>query len=138
MGRQLHASRYPVNDMPPADASAKKQCVILGAGPAGLSLAMKLLRRAGESLDVVLIDRRSGVGGMTSSFQVEGHTFDYGSHRLHPVVAPNILSDIRNLIGHDLLKRPRMGRIHLMNRFVSFPLTLMDSLGHLPRLSWQG
>ena len=93
---------------------------------------MRLLRLRGEVLDVVLIDHRRRVGGMTSSFFVEGLIFDQGSHRLHPVIAPDILSDIRDLIGDDLLERPRRGRIRLMNRFVSFPLAAADSLRHLP------
>jgi len=93
---------------------------------------MRLLRRTGDRFEVVLIDRRSTVGGMSSSFTVEGLTFDYGSHRLHPVIASDTLTDIRGLIGKDLLERPRRGRICMMNRFVSFPLTPANSLRHLP------
>ena len=132
MRRNVYEGHYSVSDMHPAQPSTKKKCVILGAGPAGLSLAMRLLRRFGDRFDVVLIDRRPTVGGMSSSFTADGLTFDYGSHRLHPVIASDALEDIRNLIGDDLLERPRRGRICMMNRFVRFPLTLGDSLKHLP------
>jgi len=58
--------------------------------------------------------------------------FDHGSHRLHPATDTTILNDIKALLGQDLLDRPRSGRIRLMGRFVRFPLTLFDSLSHLP------
>lgn len=100
--------------------------LILGAGPAGLALAMRLLRRPGSASEVVVVEREPRVGGITASFEYEGLTFDYGSHRLHPSTPAWILRDIGGLLGPDLLKRPRNGRIRLCGRFVKFPLDPLD------------
>jgi protoporphyrinogen oxidase len=97
--------------------------VVLGAGPAGLGLALKILKRQ---------DLHTAVTGLTVSFEYEGLTFDYGSHRLHPATDPVIMADLQSLLGPDLLDRPRYGRIRLQRRFVHFPLRPMDLLTKLP------
>jgi protoporphyrinogen oxidase len=112
--------------------SRKIRIAVLGAGPAGLALAMKLLRRPELKSEVVVIEQNPYVGGITASFEDEGLIFDYGSHRLHPSTAEDILQDIRDLLGPDLLTRPRDGRIRLLGRFVKFPLNLFDLALHLP------
>jgi protoporphyrinogen oxidase len=110
----------------------KQKVIILGAGPAGLALAIKLLRRRELKNEVLVIEQNPYVGGITASFEYEGLVFDYGSHRLHPSTAEDILQDIRDLLGRDLLTRPRNGRIRLLGRFVKFPLNPLDLVLHLP------
>ena len=109
-----------------------KKVVILGAGPAGLALAMKLLRRRDIDVEVIVVEKESHVGGLTGSFECEGLIFDYGSHRLHPATSPDILDDIRDLLGPDLLDRPRNGRIRVLGRFIRFPLNALDLTARLP------
>src|SRR5580698_11624304 len=104
--------------------------VILGAGPAGLGAAWRLARRG--IFDVSVIERGSTVGGNAGSFDFSGMLVDYGSHRLHPSCAPEILSDIRGMLGDELLDRPRHGRIRLRGRWVHFPLKAADLALHLP------
>ena len=103
---------------------------ILGAGPAGLGAAYRLARRG--AFDVTVIERGEVVGGNAGSFEVEGLRVDYGSHRLHPSCAPEILTDIQGMLGDDLLDRPRHGRIRLRGRWVHFPLKPADLAAHLP------
>jgi protoporphyrinogen oxidase len=103
---------------------------ILGAGPAGLGAAYRLARRGG--FDVTVIERGAAVGGNAGSFELAGMQVDYGSHRLHPSCAPEILADIRNMLGESLLDRPRHGRIRLRGRWVHFPLKAADLALHLP------
>ena len=110
----------------------KKKIIVLGAGPAGLALAMKLLQRSDLNAEVIVIETEPWVGGLAPSFEYKGIYFDYGSHRLHPTTAPEIQQDIRSLLGQDLLDRPRNGRIMLMGRFVKFPLKVLDLMVHLP------
>ena len=110
----------------------RKQIAILGAGPAGLALALRLLRRDDLDAKVVVIDLKPYVGGLASSFEHEGLYFDYGSHRLHPATSPEIMGDIKALLGPDLLERPRHGRISLLKRFVKFPLNPINLATHLP------
>jgi protoporphyrinogen oxidase len=104
--------------------------VILGAGPAGLAAAFKLSQRGWKN--VVVLERASRVGGNAGSFEIDGIPVDFGSHRLHPVTPPAVMSDIRRLLGDDLLDRPRHGRIRLRGRWVHFPLKPVDLARRLP------
>jgi protoporphyrinogen oxidase len=104
--------------------------VVIGAGPAGLGGAYQLARRG--CFDVTMIERGSGVGGNAGSFDLAGLRVDYGSHRLHPSCAPEILADIRAMLGDSLLDRPRHGRIRIQGRWVHFPLKPVDLVTHLP------
>src|SRR6185295_12802554 len=83
--------------------------------------------------DVTLLERGSAFGGNAGSFEHAGHRLDYGSHRLHPACAPEILADIRSFLGADLLDRPRHGRIRLLGKWVHFPLKPADLLFHLDK-----
>ena len=103
---------------------------ILGAGPAGLGAAWQLLRRGKAS--VTIIEQRDDVGGNTGSFELDGLSVDYGSHRLHPACQPHILDDLRALLKDDLLDRPRHGRIRLREKWIHFPLQPWDLFLHLP------
>ena len=104
--------------------------VILGAGPAGLGAALRLGRRG--VLNVAVVEKTNIAGGNAASFEIEGLRVDYGSHRLHPSCKPEILQEIRDLLGSDLLDRPRHGRIRLRGRWVHFPLKPADLALHLP------
>jgi protoporphyrinogen oxidase len=102
---------------------------ILGAGPAGLAAAYRLAR-AGR--DVVLLERGAVPGGLAGSFEVAGVRVDHGSHRLHPSCAPRIMSLLRELLGDELQRRPRHGRIRLAARWVAFPPRPADLSRNLP------
>jgi len=104
--------------------------VVLGAGPAGLGAALQLARR--KIAPVTVLEQAHAVGGLAGSFLLEGIRVDYGSHRLHPACDPSILRDLRELLGGDLLLRPRRGRIRLHGRWIRFPLSPLDLLAHLP------
>jgi protoporphyrinogen oxidase len=108
---------------------SKGPILILGAGPAGLAAAWRLARRGFE---VTVAERGAAPGGNAASFEVEGQSVDYGSHRLHPSCAPEILADIRSMLGGDLLDRPRHGRIRLRGRWLHFPLKPADLLRNAP------
>jgi protoporphyrinogen oxidase len=105
---------------------SKPHIVILGAGPAGVGAAYRL--RTTDRATVTLIEQQQTVGGNAGSFDLDGQRVDYGSHRLHPSCDSGILSDIRAMLGPDLLDRPRHGRIRLRNRWIHFPLKPVDLL----------
>lgn len=104
--------------------------VILGAGPAGLGAAFQLARRG--QAEVTVLERNAVVGGNAGSFELAGLRVDYGSHRLHPACDPEVMRDIRGLLGDDLLDRPRHGRIRLRDRWIHFPLKPVDLALRLP------
>ena len=110
----------------------KKRIAVLGAGPAGLSLAYQLLKRFGDSVEISIFEKENVVGGISASFLKHGLFFDYGSHRLHPAIDDQLFLDIHTLLGNDLLKLPRNGRIRILDRFVKFPLNPVDASLHLP------
>jgi len=102
----------------------RPRILVLGAGPAGLAAAVRLASR--DRFDVTVLERAPAVGGNAGSFELEGLPVDFGSHRLHPSCPPAILADIREMLGEDLLLRPRHGRIRLGGRWIHFPLKPLD------------
>ena len=128
----LQALRWRRRAARPVIVGARRpRVVILGAGPAGVGAAYQLARQ-GVALATVL-EQQETVGGNAGSFQLEGCWVDYGSHRLHPACDPEILRDLRELLGEDLRDRPRHGRIRLQGRWIHFPLKPLDLLLHLPK-----
>lgn len=105
--------------------------LILGAGPAGLGAAWRLC--VDQKAHPIVLEQRDDVGGNAGGFELEGLLVDYGSHRLHPACHPRILHDLRNLLGADLLDRPRHGRIRLRGRWLHFPLKPLDLALHCPK-----
>ena len=102
---------------------------ILGAGPAGIGAAARAARRG---LSVVVFERADRVGGAAGSFELDGVRVDFGSHRLHPSTDPRVLADLKELLGDDLQRRERNGRIRLMDRWIRFPLSAGDALRRMP------
>jgi len=98
--------------------------VILGAGPAGVGGAYALRKSGRASVNV--IEANEVVGGNAGSFEWGGQRLDFGSHRLHPACDPSILADIRDLMGDELLDRPRHGRIRLGGDWIHFHLKPLD------------
>ena len=115
----------PVTDRPrgAAPVTDRYDVVVLGAGPAGLMAARKL---AQQGRSVVVLERAAAVGGMAGSFEVAGIRVDYGSHRLHRVLEPRLEAELAELLGDDLQRRQRRGRISLKGRWLAFPLRLGD------------
>ncbi len=105
---------------------------VLGAGPAGIAAAYALSRRQPASRGLEVLERGAGGGRQLHSFMIDGIWCDYGSHRFHPVAEPEVLADVKALLGDDLLLRPRHGRIRLGGRWIHFPLKLADALTRLP------
>lgn len=110
--------------------SAQPHVVILGAGPAGVGAAFRLVRDG--KARVTVLERNSAPGGNAGSFDFHGLRVDYGSHRLHRAVSPRVLADLEELLGPDLLARPRRGRIRLQQRWIRFPLKPADLALRLP------
>ena len=104
--------------------------VILGAGPAGLGAARQLALE--KKAQITVLEKNEFVGGNAASFEIAGVHVDFGSHRLHPACDPDILHDIRTMLGGDLLRRPRHGRIRLSNRWIHFPLKPFNLVSKLP------
>jgi protoporphyrinogen oxidase len=105
--------------------------VVLGGGPAGCGAAYQL-RRTGKAT-VTLLERQPVLGGNAGSFFWGNQWLDYGSHRLHHAVDPEILADIRALLGDDLRNRERHGRIRLRGQWLHFPIRALDLIRRLDK-----
>jgi len=107
----------------------RPRVLILGGGPAGVGAAHWLAHRG---IAPTLVEAQDRVGGNAGSFELGGLRVDYGSHRLHPATDPEILDELRRLLGGDLLERPRHGRILLGGRLIHFPLRPLDLVLRAP------
>ena len=58
----------------------KKNVVIIGAGPAGLSTAYKLLKSS-DKYDVTILENSKTVGGISKTIEFDGYKIDTGIHR---------------------------------------------------------
>ena len=104
--------------------------IVLGAGPAGVGATYRAARAGHE---VVTLERSERPGGAAGSFEVGGLRVDHGSHRLHPSVDQRVLDDIHAVLGPDLQKRVRNGRIRLSGQWIAWPLKPADLMRNLPR-----
>lgn len=105
------------------------RAVVLGGGPAGLYAALLLARRG---IPVTVFERERHPGGLAAGTTVAGMRVDYGSHRLHPSIHPDIIDDLSALMPGELAERPRHGRISLQGRLLSFPLAPLELATRLP------
>jgi len=95
---------------------------VIGAGPAGLTSAW-VLSRAGRPATVLEAD--GTVGGISKTVEFDGYRFDLGGHRFYTKLDP-VLRLWKEMLGDQLLTRPRMSRIYYHGRFFSYPLRAQD------------
>ncbi len=63
----------------PANENRRKTAVIAGAGPAGLTAALELLRRS--HITPIVLEPESQVGGISKTINYRGNRMDLGGHR---------------------------------------------------------
>ena len=105
----------------------KDRVVVIGAGPAGLTAARELARRG---FAPVIVERGSIVGGLARTETYRGFHFDMGGHRFFTKV-DEVQKLWRDVLGEDLLRRPRLSRIYYRERFFKYPLKPLDALAGL-------
>jgi len=98
--------------------------VIAGAGPAGLTAAYELTRH-GHSC-VVLEAEPALVGGISRTDQYKGYRFDIGGHRFFSKSA-EVNRIWHEILGDELLDRPRLSRIYYDRKFFHYPLKPVDA-----------
>lgn len=91
---------------------------VLGAGPAGLTAAYRLVQRG---VPVVVFEAGEQVGGLARTETRDGHRFDLGGHRFF-TKSPEVEALWEELLGEELLTRPRLSRIFWRGRFIEYPL----------------
>ncbi len=102
--------------------------IIIGAGPAGLTAAY-LLAKAGEPV-IVLESDPEYVGGISRTAEHHGFRFDIGGHRFFSKSA-EIEALWTELLGDELLQRPRLSRIYYRKKFLAYPIRAGEVLRKL-------
>ena len=90
----------------------RRQVVIVGAGPGGLAAAL-LLAKSG--VKVTVVEKRSDVGGRTSTIEQDGFKFDVGPTFF---LYPRVLKEIFSAAGYDLNEEVPMTRLDPQYRLV--------------------
>ncbi|MBX2902959.1 MAG: NAD(P)/FAD-dependent oxidoreductase [Chitinophagales bacterium] len=106
----------------------KKKVAIIGAGPAGLTAAY-LLAKAGQEV-VVFEKDPTYVGGISRTESYKGYHFDIGGHRFFSK-SKEVEDFWTEILGNDMLERPRSSRIFYQKKFYSYPLAAMEALTNL-------
>jgi protoporphyrinogen oxidase len=136
------------------NAHLKKIAVIAGAGPAGLTAALELLRRS--DIKPIVYEAENQVGGISKTINYRGNRMDLGGHRFFsksdwvmrwwqeilPVATGQAPSEGPLRINYQrqsrdwvpetapassdavMLVRQRLSRIFYRRRFFNYPLTL--------------
>ncbi len=106
----------------------KKRTAIIGAGPAGLTAAY-LLAKAGMPVTVFEKDP-TYVGGISRTESYKGYHFDIGGHRFFSK-SQEVENFWTEILGDEMLERPRSSRIYYNKKFFSYPLMAGDALSKL-------
>ncbi len=126
--------------------------VIIGAGPAGLTAAYELLKKAPDKYSVTILEESGEIGGISRTVKYHGNRMDIGGHRffskdkevtkwwdeIMPTQGRPSFDDIK-LKRHKKLKkggpdpekaddvmlvRNRVSRIYYKHKFFDYPVTM--------------
>jgi protoporphyrinogen oxidase len=100
---------------------------VLGAGPAGLTGAYVLSRRGRP---VTVFEADGVVGGLAKTVEFGGYRFDLGGHRFFTKLDA-IQRLWEDVLGDDLLVRPRLSRIYYDGKYFAYPLRAQDVVARL-------
>jgi len=95
-----------------------KKVVIIGAGPAGLSCAYKLLKE-NKKISVTVLEESSDVGGISKTVNYKGNRIDIGGHRFFTK------NDEVSKLWFDLL--PLQGKPAMDDKMLGTPKKFADS-----------
>lgn len=129
----------------------KKKLIIIGAGPAGLTAARKMLKTSSD-FDVVVLEASSEIGGISRTVRHNGNRMDIGGHRfftkdkevsafwneLMPLQGAPALDDkiLARAVPLDangpdperedkvMLTRKRVSRIYYLKKFFDYPVRM--------------
>lgn len=108
--------------MPPL--AAGDRVVVIGAGPAGLTLAYLLAK---QGVPVTVLEGSDTVGGISQTARYNGYRFDIGGHRFFTKIAP-VRALWEELLGDEMIDVPRLSRILYAGKFFDYPLKPLNAL----------
>jgi len=115
-----------MNETAGNDKAARVVCI--GAGPACLTAARRL---AAAGAEVTVLERDPvHVGGISRTEHYQGFRFDVGGHRFFSKSA-EIEALWDDILGDQLITRPRKSRIFYNGKLFDYPLRALDALTKL-------
>ncbi|PLX08058.1 MAG: hypothetical protein C0596_08500 [Marinilabiliales bacterium] len=117
-----------------------KTAIIIGAGPAGLTAALELLRHT--DIKPIVLEKTSDIGGISKTVNYKGNRIDIGGHRFFSKsdVIMNYWQDLFELakapenvaknekwdLDEDevFIERDRLSRIYYLRKFFDYPVSL--------------
>ncbi len=112
--------------------SLRKRALILGAGPAGLTAALELLRHT--DIQPVIIERSANCGGMGRSYPLGSGTVDVGGHRFHTASARvrDFWLSVMPVSDTGFRIKRRRSLLFFEDHYFSYPVKLtLNSIGKL-------
>ena len=107
--------------------SDERVCVIIGAGPAGLTAAYELSQTGFVPL---VLEQDQIVGGIARTVEHAGYRFDIGGHRFFTKIQ-SIDDWWKQILDDDMLVCSRLSRIHYNNKFFDYPLKPLNAIAGL-------
>ena len=102
----------------------KKNILILGAGPSGLSVGYGVKKNNPE-INIEIIEKKNQVGGLAGSFRSNDDFIDYGPHRL-AVQNETIKSIAESLLGSNLIINKSQHGVEFKGKLYQFPPKIKD------------
>lgn len=100
---------------------------VIGAGPAGLTAALKL-REGGADVDV--FEASSFVGGLSRSIELWGHRVDIGPHRF--LSADQRINQFwLDIVGRDYQMVRRLTRVYFRDGLIDYPIRPLSAMRQL-------
>ncbi|MDD3740517.1 MAG: NAD(P)/FAD-dependent oxidoreductase [Bacteroidales bacterium] len=118
----------------------KKTAIIIGAGPAGLTAALELLRKT--DIKPVVVERSADIGGISKTVNYKANRIDIGGHRFFSKsdVVMNYWKELFEIsvspanypknkkwdltTDNVFIKRDRLSRIYYLRNFFDYPVSL--------------
>jgi len=105
----------------------KRQVVIVGGGPAGLTAGYQLTKHDIQPIGLEKLDK---VGGIARTENYKGFHFDMGGHRFY-TKSKEVEHFWWEILSDDFLLRPRLSRIYYEKKFFDYPLKPLNALAGL-------
>jgi len=97
-----------------------KTALIIGAGPAGITAALELLKKG--DIHPIVVEQENFVGGISRTVEYNGNRMDIGGHRFFS--KNDWVMEWWKTIYSDMMLRPRLSRILYMRKFFDYPVSL--------------
>lgn len=107
----------------------KQVAGIIGAGPAGLTAALELLKHT--QIKPILFEKSSAIGGLSQTVNYKGNRIDIGGHRFFSK-SDEVMQFWLDILPQEssvpsdkvMLLRNRLSRILFLRQFFAYPLSL--------------